>query len=76
MLIDTFDHDKTHRTWAGDLYNRPVDPADMIAQQQYTTGGRNILDALNINFITLAEQTLCDKTQQGLWHFTDGIDAT
>src|SRR5690606_12593918 len=72
-LVNAFQHDEAHRARTRDLDDGPVDPADVIAEQQYPAALRNISEALHTHAITARHGVGEDETHQRLRQLQYGV---
>ena len=75
-LVDPPVHDEAHRPGAGDLDHRPVEPADVISQHQYTALSRQVVETQNLDAVGAGEQPCYHQPHQRLGQLVDGIDRT
>src|SRR5690606_18976363 len=65
-VIDFSLHHETNGARAGDLYQSPVDPADVVAQQQHTAARRQIVKVHYVYAIALTKDQTHDKAHEGM----------
>ena len=66
QFVDGVDHHKAHRPRAGDLHYRPIDPAYMVAEQQYAAFSRDMAHALHLDAVMRADDAAQDEAGKTL----------
>jgi len=76
LFVDPFFHNELDGPWRCDLQNQPVDPADMVAEQQYTAGLRQIFEPFDEDAVACMEDRQKHQASDELRHFQHRIDRT
>ena len=71
--VDLPFHDEAHRPRAGHLHQGPVQPTDVVAQEHDPAGGRQVVQADDLEAEAGRHQPLDEEADQGLGQLIEGV---